>query len=188
MSPKPIKTLDVRSRKQWRKWLEQHHDSESEIWLVFHKAHTSIRSIEYEDSINEALCFGWVDSLVRRLDDDRFARKFTPRKPDSRWSAINRRRYQALEEQGLLAPAGRERPPSSRSSVKPERWEYVLPAYVEKAFKARPQAWEHFQQLAPSHRRAYVGWIDTAKREETKARRLREAVTLLAAGKKLGLK
>src|SRR5213075_2717902 len=103
MAAKSRKTLDVHSRAQWRAWLEKHHDSESEVWLVFYKLHTGRKSPPYEDAVEEALCFGWVDSLVRRLDDDRFARKFTPRKPDSKWSSINRRRYADLQARGLLA-------------------------------------------------------------------------------------
>ena len=87
------KQLLVRTIEEWRDWLAEHHASESEVWLVFHKLHTGVASIEYKDALDEALCFGWVDSLVKRLDDRRFARKFTPRKPESRWSDVNRQRY-----------------------------------------------------------------------------------------------
>jgi uncharacterized protein YdeI (YjbR/CyaY-like superfamily) len=90
MATKGLKTLEVRSRKLWRRWLQKHHASETEVWLVFHKLHAAEESISYSDAIDEALCFGWVDSLVKRLDDDRYARKFTPRKANSRWSTINR--------------------------------------------------------------------------------------------------
>jgi uncharacterized protein YdeI (YjbR/CyaY-like superfamily) len=88
-----LKTLDVRTRKLWRSWLREHHDSDSEVWRVFHKLHAARKSISSNDALDEALCFGWIDSLMRRLDANRYARKFTPRKPDSRWSTINRRRY-----------------------------------------------------------------------------------------------
>ena len=188
MSRKAIQTIELRTRQEWRAWLEDHHSSESEIWLVFHKRHAGVDEISYDDAVEEALCFGWIDSLVRRLDEDRYARKLTPRKPDSRWSTINRRRYADLKARGLLAAAGLERAPTSRSGDAPRPRASVLPSYIEKALKADARAWEHFQQLAPSYRRAYVGWIDSAKREETKARRLRESVRLLAAGQKLGLK
>ena len=188
MPSKRAKTFDARTRPQWRKWLQAHHASATEIWLVFHKRHTGKGSMTYDDSVEEALCFGWIDSIIRRLDDDRYARKFTPRKPDSRWSAINRRRYADLEARGLLAPAGLARRPTSRSSVPPDIDVSVLPAYIERALKREPRAWQNFERLAPSYRRAYIGWIHSAKREETKAKRLREAVALLAAGEKLGLK
>ncbi|HKP29292.1 MAG TPA: hypothetical protein VJU15_07805, partial [Gemmatimonadales bacterium] len=91
-----MKTLLVQTPKEWRAWLQKHHASEAEIWLVFHKQHTGVPSIEYQDALDEALCHGWIDSLIKRIDDDRFARKFTPRKPDSRWSEVNRKRYAEL--------------------------------------------------------------------------------------------
>jgi uncharacterized protein YdeI (YjbR/CyaY-like superfamily) len=114
-----LATLDVRKRPQWRKWLEAHHESTSEIWLVFHKRHTAEGCLSYDDAVEEALCFGWIDSIVRRLDEDRYARKFTPRKPESRWSTINRQRYAELEARGLLAAPGRERVPGKRSGDAP---------------------------------------------------------------------
>jgi len=183
------RTVDIRSRKAWRAWLESNHSSVAEVWLVFHKRHTGTLAVEYEDAVEEALCFGWVDSLVRRLDADRFARKFTPRKSDSVWSESNRRRYAVLEAHGLLAPAGRVRPPTGRSPVPPARRTFAkVPPYIARAFKAVPRAWATFEKLTQEQRRKYLGWIEAAKREETKARRLAEAVRLLARGEKLGLK
>jgi uncharacterized protein YdeI (YjbR/CyaY-like superfamily) len=191
MSPKALNTLDVRTRRLWREWLRKHHASESEIWLVFHKRHTAAKSIEYEDAIEEALCYGWVDSLVKRLDADRYARKFTPRKPDSRWSTINRRRYSKLKTAGLLAAPGLERAPTNRSGDAPKpsaTAASAIQADIEKELKSDARAWAFFSQLAPSYRRLYIGWIHSAKREETRQKRLREAITLLKAGRKLGLK
>jgi uncharacterized protein YdeI (YjbR/CyaY-like superfamily) len=191
VAAKPIKTLDPRSRAQWHAWLERHHASVAEIWLVFHKQRTGSKGVDREASIEEALCFGWVDSLVRRLDDDRYAVKFTPRKPGSRWSEVNRRRYASLENRGLLMPAGRANAPTGkRAYVLSQRRpvDAPVPRYIERAFKDEPAAWRFFETLAPSYRRAYVGWIDAAKRHETKERRLCEAVTRLAKGEKLGLK
>lgn len=178
----------VRTRQEWRDWLQEHHGSESEIWVVFPKRHTGLAGISYDDAVEEALCFGWIDSLVRRLDEDRFARKFTPRKSNSRWSTSNRRRYAELKSQGLLAAPGLGRAPTSRSGDAPQRSVSVIPPYIEKQLRANARAWAKFEQMAPSHRRAYIGWIDSAKKQETKEKRLREAVRLLAAGKKLGLK
>lgn len=155
---------------------------------MFHKRHTGVTSINYDDAVEEALCFGWIDSIIRRLDDARYARKFTPRKADSKWSTANRRRYADLESRGLLAAPGLKRPPTSRSGDAPRPPVSVIPSYITEALKTNPRAWQYFEQLAPSYRRAYVGWIESAKREETKEKRLREVVNLLAAGKKLGLK
>lgn len=188
MSAKNLNTLEVRNRQQWRGWLEAHHDSESEIWLIIHKRHTGEESVSYDDAVEEALCFGWIDSIVRRLDADRYLRKFTPRKLDSRWSTINRLRYAQLKARGLLAAPGAERPPTDRSGDAPRSSVSVLPPFIEKEFRVNARAWRYFEKLAPSYRRAYVGWIDSAKRQETKEKRLRQAVGLLAAGRKLGLK
>lgn len=187
MSTRSLNTLDVESRQAWREWLQEHHRTECEIWLVFHKRHTTRESISYNDSVEEALCFGWIDSLVRRLDEDRYARKFTPRKPNSAWSTSNRQRYADLQARGLLAPAGLERPPTERSGDGPRSSVTDVLPYIEEHLRANPPAWEQFKKLAPSHRRAYLAWIDSAKREETKARRLSKAVEMLAAGRKPGI-
>ncbi len=182
---KPLETLEVQNRQEW---LKEHFDSASDIWLVFYKRHTGVASIGYNDAVEEALCFGWIDSLVRRLDDARYARKFTPRKAASKWSTSNRRRYADLKSRGLLAMAGLRRAPTSRSGDAPRPSVSAPPSYIEETLKTVPAAWQNFAQLAPSYQRADIGWIDSAKREETKKRRLREALDLLASGKKLGLK
>jgi uncharacterized protein YdeI (YjbR/CyaY-like superfamily) len=188
LSRKAIKLLEVRTPQQWRNWLQEHQSSESEVWLVFHKRHRGSEGISYDDSVKQALCFGWIDSIVRRLDDDRYARKFTPRKRDSRWSTINRRRYAHLKARGLLTASGLERAPTSRNGDVPQPSVSVTPQCIEKRLKSNARAWEYFKLLAPSYQRTYIGWIDSAKRKETKERRLREAVNSMAAGKKLGLK
>ena len=188
MTPKTIKTLGVTSRAAWRSWLNTHHDSHSAIWLIFYKRHTGRTSLSYDDAVEEALCFGWIDSLIRRLDEDRYARLFTPRTINSRWSTANRRRYVDLQRRGLLAETGLKRAPTSRSGDAPRSSVSAIPSYIVQALKTNTPAWQYFEQLAPSYRRKYIGWIDSAKREKTKAKRLRDALKLLAAGKKIGLK
>jgi uncharacterized protein YdeI (YjbR/CyaY-like superfamily) len=179
--------LDIRDRQQWRTWLGKHHASSPGVWLVFHKTHTKVQSIAYDDSVCEALCFGWIDSLIKRLDDNRYARKFTPRKPTSKWSDSNRKRWAQLKAAGLLTPAGLAAAPTGNVyAPKPQIPD--LPAYMAKALKANPKAWSFFQELTPTQRRYFVVWVHTAKRDETKQKRLREAIALLAAGRKLGLK
>ena len=184
---KTLKTLDVQTLEQWRSWLADHHDSESEVWLVFYKRHTGRPSIAYQDALDEALCFGWVDSLIKRLDEARYARKFTPRKPDSKWSTVNRKHYARLKASGRLKPPGLNRAPTDRSYDKPPL-PSTIPEYIQKTLQGKPIAWRNFEGLAPSHRRNYIAWIDSAKRQETKMRRLQEAIGMLAAGKPLGLK
>jgi uncharacterized protein YdeI (YjbR/CyaY-like superfamily) len=183
----PLLTLDIRTRRQWRTWLRKNHTSCPGIWLVSYKDHTGVKSIPYEDAVCEALCFGWVDSLIRRLDDERYARKFTPRKPASKWSDSNRRRWAALKRAGLLTAPGLVAAPTDNNYAPKPRIP-KLPARIATALKASPEAWRAFQALAPTYQRHFVGWIHIAKRPETRERRIRESIALLAAGKKLGLK
>ena len=186
-----MKTLLVRTVDQWRDWLDKHHESESEVWLILHKRHTGIVSIAYKDALDEALCTGWVDSLVKRLDDRRYAIKCTPRRVDSRWSAANRQRYAELKASGRLKPAGISRPPTDRGyGARPPRLAMPsrLPPYIQSALKDHPAARRHFEALSSSQRRRYFAWIESAKREETKLRRLKEAIRLLENGQVLGLK
>jgi uncharacterized protein YdeI (YjbR/CyaY-like superfamily) len=186
-----MKTFLAQTVEQWRDWLATHHDSASEIWLVFHKRHTGVASIDYKDALDEALCFGWVDSLIKRLDNRRYARKFTPRRANSRWSAVNRKSYAELKAAGRLKPAGLTRAPTDRTCAeRPARLELParLPRYIRTALEKQPAALRSFEVLAPSHRRRYLAWIESAKRDETKHRRLEEAIRLLATGKPLGLK
>jgi uncharacterized protein YdeI (YjbR/CyaY-like superfamily) len=157
-----LSKLDVRNRRQWREWLSKHHASSPGVWLLFYKDHTGVTSIPYEDSVREALCFGWVDSLIKRLDDDRYARKFTPRLPTSKWSDINRRRWKELKAAGRLGAAGLAAAPTGNTYA-PKPSIPDLPAYIAKALKANPKAWRFFQSLAPSYRRHFVGWIHTGQ-------------------------
>jgi uncharacterized protein YdeI (YjbR/CyaY-like superfamily) len=182
-----LNTLDIRTARQWRAWLSKHHTSSPGVWLVFHKRHTGVKSVLYEDAVREALRVGWIDSLVKRLDDDRYAIKVTPRQSTSKWSAINRRRWMELKAAGLLTPAGLAAAPTENTYA-PKPVIPDLPAYIAKAIKADPKAWKFFKELAPSARRHFVVWIHIAKRPETRERRLQESLALLAAGKRLGLK
>jgi uncharacterized protein YdeI (YjbR/CyaY-like superfamily) len=184
---KQLQTLDIRDRRRWRAWLAKHHTTSPGIWLVFHKRHTNVKSLPYEDAVREALCFGWIDSLVKRLDEDRFALKVTPRKPDSKWSDINRRRWAELKAAGLLTAAGLAAGPTENTyASKPAIPE--LPTYIANALKTNPKAWKFFRELARTYRRNFVVWIHMAKRPETREKRLQESIRLLASGRRLGLK
>jgi uncharacterized protein YdeI (YjbR/CyaY-like superfamily) len=183
-----VKTFHAPHVERWRAWLEDHHDSEPEVWLVFYKQHTGRPSVAHADALDEALCYGWIDSLVKRLDDSRYAIKFTPRKAGSRWSAINTKRYAELKALGRLKPPGIERSPTGRTYAPKPNLPTTAPSYMVRALKKHPAAWRTFEGLPPSHRRRYVGWIATAKLPETRERRLKEAIRMLAAGKELGLK
>ena len=182
-----LNSLQVVNRRAWRAWLTKHHASSPGVWLVRYKTHSGVESIPYEDLVREALCFGWIDSLVKRLDDDRYAVKVTPRKPTSKWSTLNLTRWMELKKAGLLAPAGLAAAPTNNTYT-PKPVIPELPDYIAKALKANPRAWTFFQELAPSYRRHFIAWIHIAKQPATRARRIRESISLLAAGKKLGLK
>ena len=180
-------TLEIRTRRQWRAWLAKHHASSPGVWLVFYKAHTGVKAIPYEDTVREALCFGWIDSLVKRLDDDRYALKVTPRKSTSKWSDSNGKRWAQLKAAGLLTSAGLAAAPTN-TAYPPRPVIPDLPVYIARALKTDTKAWRFFRELAPTYRRDFVVWIHTAKRPETRERRIRESIALLVAGKKLGLK
>jgi uncharacterized protein YdeI (YjbR/CyaY-like superfamily) len=185
--PTELPTLKMKTRPQWRAWLGKNHASSQGVWLVFHKKHTGVESIPYEDAVREALCFGWIDSLVKRVDEDRYLLKMTPRKATSKWSDVNRKRWAELNSAGLLAAAGvAAAPTDNRYAARPKIPE--LPPYIAKAFKSNPAAWKFFQELAPTYRRNFVVWIHIAKRPETREKRIRESIELLASGQKLGLK
>ena len=186
MPSKPLNTLDVPTATKWRSWLAKNHATVSEIWLVFHKAHTGKPTISYEDAVDEALCYGWVDSLIKRLDDNRYARKFTPRKPDSRWSTINRQRYARLKAAGRLQKPGLERPPTEKSGDMPVP-AAALPRYIAAALKKHPAAHAFFQSLTPKQRLLYIAFIDSAKQETTKLKRLDHVIRRLAAHQKPGM-
>lgn len=182
-----LPALHVSSGGQWRRWLAQHHASSPGVWVVRHRAHTGVKSITYEELVRGALCFGWIDSLIKRLDNERYAHKLTPRQPTSKWSAVNRKRWDELNASGLLTPAGRAAAPT-RNTYAPRPRVPQLPSYIAEALKTNPSAWQFFQTLAPTYRREYVVWIHTAKRPETRRKRLGESIHLLAAGQQLGLR
>jgi uncharacterized protein YdeI (YjbR/CyaY-like superfamily) len=124
--------------------------------------------ITYDDAVEEAHRFGWIDSLVKRLDGRQYALKFTPRKPDGKWSAPNRRRYEKLAAAGLLSAAGISRPPTSRSGDAPPPSRFLVPRYIREVGRANAAASRFLEQVSPSQRRLYAAWIDAAKKEETK--------------------
>ena len=181
--------LHFDQREAWRSWLEANHDTVREVWLIFFKKHTGVPTISYGAAVEEALCFGWIDSLIKRLDEDRYARKFTPRTDPTRWSASNLARVARLEETGRMTPAGRAKIAAGViPEVPPARRVQEVPDDFRAALEAHPRARMGFEGLSPSQRRLYVGWVAAAKREETRRRRLAEALARLAEGEPLGMK
>jgi uncharacterized protein YdeI (YjbR/CyaY-like superfamily) len=177
---------------QWHNWLEQHHASEKEAWVIFYKVETNQPSIAYEAAVEEALCFGWIDSIIQKLDEQRYARKFTPRTNTAKWSVPNRRRVAKLLREGRMTPAGMakiEDPSEFREDlVEEKRAALEIPSELERALQANPTARENFSNMAPSYRRNYIYWITSAKRPETVERRVREALEKLEQNLPLGMK
>src|SRR6184192_690748 len=142
------KTLYVTSREEWRAWLTKHYQAETEVWLIYYKKHTGQPRISYDDAVEEALCFGWIDSIVKRIDDEKFAQKFTPRRDGSKWSALNKRRLRKLVREGQMTEAGLAKVDlvTLREKATPKRsGEGVdVPRFVKRALMANAKARENF--------------------------------------------
>jgi len=181
------------SRAQWRAWLQKNHDRRNEIWLVYFKQHTGKPTISYRDSVEEAICFGWIDGLKKSIDEERYAHRFTPRRPGSKWSPLNIRLAEKMKAAGAMMPAGLqafERRKSYDAELLRHRQsnEVALPEDIEQALRSNQTAWTNYQALAPGYRKQYAGWLSSAVRPETRQKRLREALRLLEQNRKLGMK
>jgi uncharacterized protein YdeI (YjbR/CyaY-like superfamily) len=185
--------LHVVTRSAWRAWLEKNHGKAKDIWLIFHKKHTHKPAIAYEDAVEEALCFGWIDSIIKKIDDDQFARRFTPRKTRSKWSETNKGRAQKMIEKGLMRMTGIAK---IREAKKSGEWyeshksstELKIPPFITEALAENKRAREFFNNLPMSAKAQCVGWISSAKREETRKRRLAEAIALFQKNERLGMR
>ena len=171
MTPKAFKT-----QADWRAWLEAHHDSSTEILLRLFKVHAAHRGLTYKQALEEALCFGWIDGVVRRLDEDSFSQRYTPRRRGSIWSNINVGHVQRLTREGRMKPAGLaafEKRDEKRTGIYAfENRPKALPPAMEKQFRANKKAWAFYQAQAPWYRRTTAFWVLGAKKEETQQRRL----------------
>ena len=172
----------------FRAWLEQHHDTEPELWVGYHKKGTGIPSMTWPESVDEALCFGWIDGIRKRIDAERYMIRFTPRRARSIWSAVNIARVAVLTEQGRMRPAGvaafaaRREDRSGIYSYEQREKEQLAPAF-EKRFRAKKRAWASFEAMPKSYRQAAIRWVMTAKKEETRERRLATLIADSAAGR-----
>ena len=176
---------------EFRTWLEQHHASETELLVGFHKRATGRPSMTWQQSVDEALCFGWIDGVRRSLGDESYTIRFTPRQKRSIWSAVNIKRAHELIAEGRMTPAGLtafEARTDDRSAIysHEQRQAAELSAEQRAQFEAEPEAWSWFQAAAPSYRRAAIHWVTSAKRPETRERRLATLIADSAAGRKVG--
>ncbi len=171
-------------RSQWRAWLAKHHLSGTEIWLRFFKKHTGRPSVSYVEAVEEALCFGWIDSIIRRVDDATYAQKFTPRRIDSKWSELNKTRLRKLIHEGRMTQAGLAKAPAVAPEVDsaPPSDTDAVARRMERKLALHDRAWRNFQALTPARRRAYLRLITEARTEETREKRLQEVIALLEHG------
>jgi uncharacterized protein YdeI (YjbR/CyaY-like superfamily) len=186
-----MNTLHITTREDWRRWLKAHHRSEDGVWLVYYKRHTGKPRIEYEDALDEALCFGWIDAMVRRIDDERYAQKWTPRRPGTTWSQVNLTKARRLIRQRRMTKAGREALGSALEAGPTSRTpsgDLSVPRDLERALRAHATARRFFDGLAPSYRRRYLGWLNDAKTDVTRRKRIAELVDLCARGVKSAMK
>ncbi|MFN2385268.1 MAG: YdeI family protein [Thermoanaerobaculia bacterium] len=168
------------TRAQWRAWLRRHHARRKEAWLVYAKAHTGKPRVAYADAVEEALCFGWIDSTAGRLDEDHFIQRFTPRTNTRNWSQLNLDRFDRLVADGRMTTAGlAKRPPGVKPPARRFQSGDTVPAFITRALAQRTKAWNNFRALAPGYRRNYVRWMTEAKKAETREKRLREAIRRL---------
>jgi uncharacterized protein YdeI (YjbR/CyaY-like superfamily) len=184
-------TFFAEDRGKWRDWLKANHSRKKEIWLVILKKHVKENCVSYEEAVEEALCFGWIDGTLKRIDDREHAIRFTPRRRRSVWSESNLERMERLIKEGKVEDPGLEiykarDPEKVAPSVKFRGKEVPVPKYIEAIFKEEMEIWEKFSSMAPSHRNQYIGWIDTAKKEETRLRRARKAVEMIRKEKVRG--
>jgi uncharacterized protein YdeI (YjbR/CyaY-like superfamily) len=190
------KTTHPKTRNQWRKWLEKNHSTSPGIWLIYYKKDTGKRKFDYADAVEEALCFGWIDSQPRKIDDERSALKFTPRKPKSVWSKLNKQRIENLIEQKLMTSAGLDK---IELAKKNGSWDTLnssdlhadnnsMPYELKKALSKNKKALANFLAFSASYRKRFLFWIDSAKTPGTKAARIKQTLLMAAANKKPGLK
>jgi len=177
----------ARNRPAWRKWLEKNHDSLKEVWLIRYKKHTGKPTISYNDAVEEALCFGWIDSTIKRIDEEKYAQKFTPRNKKSMWSDWNKKRVKKMIAEGKMAPAGMKSIENVDLTIKEKQQdkEFVIPDYIIDGLSTNSKAFDFFSKLSPSRKRMFVGWIDSGKKEETRQRRLLETIRLCSENRLL---
>ena len=181
--PKPI---FFNSPQEFYDWLEEHHETETEVYVGFYKQHTGKRAMSWSESVDQALCFGWIDTRSNSIDEDRYMQRFTPRKPGSNWSKINVEKVAKLKAAGLMRPAGLaafERRTDERTGVYSFERETELAPEYDARLRANKAAAEYFESRPPWYRRTAIHLVMSAKREETRLRRLAQLIEDSAAGR-----
>ncbi|SHG04181.1 YdeI/OmpD-associated family protein [Pedobacter caeni] len=184
MQKEDIETFCPASQEDWRNWLKEHHDSKQSVWLIYYKKRFNIPTITYSDAVDEALCFGWIDSTRKSLDEERFTQFFCKRKPNSVWSKVNKEKVQQLMEKGLMTKAGLNRIETAKLNgswiILDEVEALKIPEDLTKSLEANQIANAYFLSLSKSVRKSILQWLVLAKRPETREKRIAEIVGLAA--------
>jgi len=172
-----------KDRKTWRSWLSKHHAKAPGVWLVYYKKESGKPRVAYADAVEEALCFGWIDSTMRPLDEERYMQLFTPRKPKSEWSKLNKTRVEQLIKNGLMTPAGLEKINISKANGHWEKIDHVealtVPSDLAKQLGKSKKATAYFDTLKTTNKKYLLHWLNNAKRVETRAKRVEEIMAAL---------
>jgi uncharacterized protein YdeI (YjbR/CyaY-like superfamily) len=181
-----------KTRKEWHRWLEKNHDKTEEVWLVYYKKHTGKPCLAYFDAVEEALCYGWIDGKIKRINNEYYIQRYTPRRPGSRWSKYNVERIEKLVKEGRMEPAGLK--VFKEALEKPEliydnktTGEPVVPEDLMKAFYDNETAFGNFLNFPQSARRIYIEWLNSAKKAETRSRRIEKIVELIEKNVRPGM-
>ncbi len=180
-------SVTMKDRAAWRSWLSENHGKLREVWLVYAKKQSGKDSISYEEAVEEAICFGWIDGQVRTVDEDRYKQRFSPRTNKSRWSELNIARAKKMIGAGLMTDEGRTifEEAMQKDRIVPALTSYSIPEELKAALASSPAALKNYQNMAPAHRLMYAGWVSTAKRPETRMKRAEKSIELLTENKRL---
>jgi uncharacterized protein YdeI (YjbR/CyaY-like superfamily) len=183
-----METLYARERDEWRAWLEKHHASKTEIWLIYYKKGSGKPSVHYEEAVEEAICFGWIDGKVKSIDAEKYMQRYTPRNSGSAWSDVNIKRANKMVRAGLMTRVGLDAFSAGKRNPRkiPSSKSFTVPEDLQSALAKRPEAMKNFNEFAPSTRLMYAYWVDSAKRAETRKRRIQEVVERSIVKKKPG--
>lgn len=195
---KELKQIHFKNKSLFRDWLKKNHDKSPGIWMIFYKKHIKKESLYYKEALDVALCYGWIDSTIKRLDDEKYIQKFTPRTNPKNWSDNNKKKVLALIEKGEMTEAGLKKIDVFLKTGKvdwiikepevKEKKELIIPKFILDQLAKNEPALTNFNHIVPSQRRYFVEWITFAKREETIQKRLNETIELLKNNQKLGMK
>ncbi len=180
---KPDNTYYFKSRDEWRRWLEQNHAGQKEAWLIYYKKHTGKPGIPYDDAVEEAICFGWIDGKVKRIDNEKHMQRFSPRRKNSLWADSNIKRAKEMIKTGRMTEPGMEMFRLHEKTRIPQAIE--MPKELEKALKADRKAWQNFQSFPASHRKHFFWMILSAKKPETADRRIKKIIGMAERNERL---